>query len=202
MDWSAETIRSYDASSEQLAEYFEGIGPRVVDIERGLELAKATDGNAKVVEIGCGGGREASEIVKRAEWYEGIDPSEAMLNIAKSRLPDVSFVKADGLTYDYPKNVDVIFAFASLIHASRSELIEVMAKAVQALKPRGIFYISLKERDSYEEEVQEDKYGKRMYYYYNPQIIGAMANQLFEVVYEDHQHIKNTNWFTLALSKI
>jgi len=200
MDWNSQTIKTYDKSAVALAEYFKGIGARVDDIELGLKLAGA-DTKARAVEIGCGDGRDAIEIVKRVGWYEGFDPSKGLLEIAKKNLPITSFVVADALTYDYPQNVDVIFAFASLLHVNKTDMPRVFEKAAKSLRSGGIFYISLKERGAYTEEVKKDEYGERMFYYYNTELIKELAGDLFTAVHEDHQKIGNTDWFTIALKR-
>ncbi len=134
MDWQAETITTYDDSAQRLSEFFKGFGARVLDIEHGMQLAGADD-TARVIEIGCGDGRDATEIIKRVGWYEGFDPSEGLLQIARARLPDTSFVKADAISYEYPENLDVIYAFASLLHLSKEDLPKVFDKASESLRP-------------------------------------------------------------------
>lgn len=201
MDWHATTIKTYDDSSKELAEYFSGIGARTKDIELGLKLA-SVNGNARVIEIGCGDGRDAVEIVKRVGWYEGFDPSKGLLELAGTRLPDTSFVIADALSYSYPTDIDVMYAFASLLHVNRTDLRTVLEKSAVALRKGGILFVSLKERPLYEEVSKTDQFGQRMFYYYNPQILTGIAGDLFEAVYEDHQTIGSTDWFTLALKKI
>lgn len=201
VDWDAQTIKTYNDSAKDLAEYFRGIGPRVSDVELGLKLAQAAD-SAKVVEIGCGDGRDAEEITKRVAKYEGFDPSEGLLEIARNRLPNASFVRADALTYPYPSDLDVIYAFASLLHVNKQDMKLVLNKIAAALRPGGILYVSLKERSSYQEEVKLDQYGKRMFYYYNPAVIKAIASGTFATIHEDHQIHGHTEWFTLALRRI
>lgn len=193
------TIDTYDRSAKGLAEYFKGIGPRIEDIERGLTLAKAST-DARVVEIGCGDGRDAAEIVTRVSWYEGFDPSEGLLAIARERLPETSFVQADALSYEYPENADVVFSFASLLHSPKEDLELVFPKVAQALRSGGIFYISLKERADYVAEDKVDEYGTRTFYFYTPQLLRELAGDL-ELVYEDRQKIGNTDWFTVAFKK-
>ncbi|HVC36025.1 MAG TPA: orotidine 5'-phosphate decarboxylase / HUMPS family protein [Candidatus Dormibacteraeota bacterium] len=90
MNWQQETIKSYDGSAQALSNYFQGIGSRTTDIELGLDLANASDGHARVVEIGCGDGRDATEIVKRVAWYEGFDPSKGMLDQARVGTPSAA----------------------------------------------------------------------------------------------------------------
>lgn len=200
MDWNTKTIRTYDKSAEALATYFGGIGARIADIERGLGLA-GSGKNSRVIEIGCGDGRDASEIIKRADWYEGFDPSNGLLAIARHNLPATSFVLADALTYNYPKNLDVIFAFASLLHVDQQTIAKVFKRAATALRPGGVFYISLKEREKYSTEIKQDKYGQRMFYYYNIETIQNIAGKQFATIYSDHQTRGGTNWFTIALKR-
>lgn len=202
MSADSQTIKTYDDSAEQIAEYFKGIGARTEDIKRGLELANVVDGGAKVIEIGCGDGRDAAEIVKLTDRYEGFDPSRGLLKLARKKLPGVSFVEADALSYRYPRGVDVVYAFASLLHVNRQDISVVFRKAAKSLKPGGIFYISLKERSDYVEEMKSDVYGERMFYYYSPSVINNIAGDEYESVYEDHQKIGSTDWFTIALRRV
>jgi SAM-dependent methyltransferase len=200
MDWNTKTINTYDSSANELAEYFKGIGARVDDIQLGIKLCGSSD-NLKVIEIGCGDGRDAAEIVPRVSSYVGVDPSEGLLEIARKRLPGTTFIKADALSYDYPENVDVIYAFASLLHINKSDMQVALEKASASLRTGGVYYISLKERDDYTEEVKSDQYGERMFYYYSPSIIRDLSSQWFDVVHEEHQQIGHTAWFTIALKK-
>lgn len=202
MDWQKQNIKVYNDSAAEIAAYFSGIGSRVEDIERGFQLAEKTKG-ARAVEIGCGDGRDAAEIIKRAGWYEGIDPSEGFLEIARHKNQGASFVLADALSYSYPADIDIAFAFAfaSLLHINRNDMRIALEKTYEALRPGGVFYISLKEKDEYAEEVKEDKYGKRMFYYYNISLIQEIAGDLFHTAFHERRQISDTKWFTIALKK-
>lgn len=201
MSKDLKTISVYDKFPQQFSEYFSGIGPRVNDIKKALSFL----GNKKKirsVEIGCGDGRDADEIIKYVSWYEGFDPSEGLLNIAKKKVPKANFVLTDALTYDYPNNIDVVFAFASLLHVNKTDLIDVFKKVCQSLNKGGIFYISLKMRDVYTEEIKEDSYGERMFYYYNPEILEEIAKNNFNTVFLEYKKIGHTDWFSIALKKV
>lgn len=200
MDWNARTIQTYDESAEELAQFFNKAGARIDDIELALKLAGATS-NARAVEIGCGDGRDAAEITKRVAWYEGFDPSEGLLHIARNKLPGVSFVKADALSYNYPENLDIVYASASLLHVSQEDLRVVLAKVATSLRKGGIAFLSLKERLTYEVEIQNDQYGKRVFYYYNPALVRELAGHAFTVAHEYRKPLGQTQWFGLALQK-
>jgi trans-aconitate methyltransferase len=194
------TIATYDKSPKEWAEYFNSIGARVRDIEQALQLAGNPE-NARVVEIGCGDGRDAKEIVKRVGWYQGFDPSVGFLALAKDTVPRGDFVLADAQSYEFPADVDVVFAFASLLHVSKSELPAILGKVHAALRQGGILFVSLKEKDEYTEAMVSDKLGERMFYFYNSTEIEELAGDGFEPVYIDHQVKGKTKWFTMALKK-
>jgi len=200
MDWQKQNTKVYNDSAKEIAKYFKGIGSRIEDIEKGLELANKITG-ANVIELGCGDGRDATEIIKRVSKYVGIDPSTGLLAIAKENNPTGLFVVSNAVAYDYPTELDTIFAFASLLHVNYDDLSLVFKKAAGALRTGGIFYISLKERSEYTEEIKQDAYGDRMFYYYNSAIVKNLAGKLYETAYEYRKTIGETDWFTIALKK-
>jgi SAM-dependent methyltransferase len=155
------------------------------------------------VEIGCGAGKDAAELMKRVGWYEGFDPSGKLLDIARQNVPAASFVQADAAGYDYPEELDIVFALASMLHLNKVDFGAVCGKVAKALKPGGIFCMILKEADRYEELVQEDKFGTRQFYLYSPELVRELAGSAFEQVYEHHDVTgpEKKRWFTVILKK-
>lgn len=199
---SDSTLDTYNASAKELAEYFRGIGSRVTDIEKALALAARTNGTANVLELGCGDGRDAAEIIKRSASYTGIDYSEGLISLARELVPGADFRVVSMTDFEYPEDsYDVVFAFASMLHISKQELARLMPRIAQSLRPGGILFVSLKQADKYKEEWKEDAYGKRLFYFYNPQLLTEIASEQFETVYQDEQTIGHTPWFEIALRK-
>jgi predicted TPR repeat methyltransferase len=195
------TIDTYNQSANALADYFRGIGPRVKDIDLAFELAGHPK-EARVLEIGCGDGRDAKDIINKASWYHGLDISSELINLAKAHVPNASFEVADAVNYIFPKNLDIVFAFASLLHLSKEEVKQVLNDVHQSLKTDGIFFISLKEKPKYTYEIKEDKFGKRLFYFYNPGIIRTLAGNGYKVVSTSRKQLGHTDWFEIALQKI
>ncbi len=194
-----ETIETYDRSARQLSEYFQGIGPRTKYIDLAFKLSGSS--KPKVVEIGCGDGRDAKEIVQSAGEYIGFDISQGMIKIAKQNVPDGTFKIADALDFKYPSDTDVVFDFASLLHLSREELRIVFYKVAESLRPGGIFYISTKYAPSYQQQIKEDQHGRRLFYLYSPQELKELASVTFETVYDDIEIIGTTKWVEIAFRK-
>lgn len=195
-----ETIETYDHSAEALSEYFQGFGPRTRDIELTFELA-GNPQNPKVLEIGCGDGRDAAEITAHTNWYLGFDISQGMVSLAEQNVPGGVFEVADAVEFSYPPDLDVVFAFASVLHLGPEELDTVFSKVGKVLRPGGIFYISTKYSENYREEIKEDQYGRRQFYFYNQDEIGAHAGRNFETVYSELVMHGNTEWLEIALRR-
>jgi trans-aconitate methyltransferase len=195
------TIDAYDSKASEISAKFQSLGPRVDDIERALKLASKGSG-AKVVELGSGDGRDAAEIVQRVDTYTGVEPSAGLLRIAQTALPDTHFVQETAQHYVFPEDTDVIFAFASLLHVDKDDLVQIFDKMYNALRAGGIIYLSLKEASEYQRLVTDDQWGKREFFYYSLENILEIAGLRFEKVYEDHQVKSGTDWLTIALKKV
>jgi predicted TPR repeat methyltransferase len=77
------TIDTYNKTAKIHSDKFTKYGARIDDIERAFSCIKKS--NPKVVEIGCGDGRDAEEIIKRTNDYLGIDLSEELIKIAQKK---------------------------------------------------------------------------------------------------------------------
>lgn len=192
------TIDTYQTSAEAMKKKFDDIGVRKEDVERAFGFIRAK--NPRVVEIGCGYGREAKEIIRHTTAYVGIDISEVFIRMAQRDVPNAEFQVADIETYSFPKNVDIIFSFASLLHSDEEQVKKIFHRAHGALNPDGIFYISLK-YGAYAEVTKKDEFGERTYYLYTPEQIKEIAGVGFVSMYEDTQIIRDQKWFTICLRK-
>lgn len=192
------TEETYDNAAEGYSKRYAEIGARTNDVSKVFSYVEKE--NPVVMEIGCGNGRDAASILEHTNNYTGIDISAGMLAIAQKALPKANFVKADVATYDFPKCIDIIFAFASLLHISKEELHTILAKIHESLNEKGVVFISLKKGSHYEERVVEGQYGKRQFFYYSKNDVLEAAGGLFTEFWYDEQD-REEQWFTLILQK-
>ncbi len=197
MDLKKQTIETYNRSVGALAKKFANFGPRIYDIEKGFSYISKE--NPSVLEIGCGYGREAKEILKRTNKYLGMDISEEMIKMAREQVPEGKFIVADIEDYIFPKNLDIIFSFASLLHSDKEHLKLILERAHEALNENGILYISLK-YDEYHSEAQKDEFGTRTYYFYTPEDIKELNNKYIPIYENKYEH-GGQNWFSIVLKK-
>jgi predicted TPR repeat methyltransferase len=199
MNKKEETVKTYNKSAVALAKKFSTIGRRIDDIKRGLSYIN--EKNPNVLEIGCGNGRDAKEILDLTDTYTGVDISEGMIKIAREHIPKGNFIVADIETFDFPKNIDIIFAFASLLHLDKESIKKVLLKGHSSLNKNGIFYISIK-WDRYQEKIQNDEFGQRVFYYYTEEDMRGLAlDTNYKIIYEDRQLLRGVDWLTIVLKK-
>ncbi len=194
----AQTIETYNKSAKELAQRYDEAGPRVPFIEETFLLCKAE--HPHVLEIGPGSGMEAYQILKKTPNYIGVDVSENLLKIAERRNPKGKFVLADIEEFEFPKNLDIVFSSASLIHTPQAALEKVFIRIFEALKPGGFARVSLKWAPKYKEVTKRDSFGVRTYYLYSKEDIQSF-NADFLMLKVEIEEAEGQKWLELLLQK-
>lgn len=193
------TSNTYTKDAHLFSTIFSGMESRLTAIQKTIAISKKP--NPNVLEIGCGDGRDAKEIIKFTNNYLGIDISSGMINIAKNKNPHINFEIADMETFKFPENLDIIFAFASVLHSNKTALSKIFQKAHHSLTDDGLFYISTKQ-GSYQESKKIDEHGARYFYFYELSDVISISNRYFEVIYHEEIFHRNNKWLELLLKKI
>lgn len=192
------TVETYEKSAVALAKKFDDLGARASDIEKIFSFTQIK--NPKVLELGCGNGRDAVEILKYTDKYLGIDISRVFIEMARRKVPSGLFAVADIDEYPFADSYDVIIAFASLLHSNKEAVARVLKKAGQSLNKEGVFYISLK-HGAYKEDTRQTEFGERTYYYYMPEDMKRMMGDGFKIIFQYVYEMRGQEWFDICFRK-
>lgn len=99
---------------------------------------------ARILDAGCGSGRDSKWFLDQGFDVVSIDASPALVTLARERFR----VAAHVMRFDrmgFQEEFDGIWASASLLHVPAIEFPAIASKFVRALKPGGTWYLSLKE---------------------------------------------------------
>jgi SAM-dependent methyltransferase len=97
----------------------------------------------KILDAGCGSGRDSLYFIKRGYEVVSFDASEEMVRLS-GELTGQQTLLMKFEDIDFKDEFDGIWACASLLHVPKTEIKGVITKLVQALKENGIFFGSFK----------------------------------------------------------
>jgi trans-aconitate methyltransferase len=198
VDKRKQTIQSYDLHAAEFAEKYDKLGIRKTDIDEALNLINKN--NPSVFEIGCGNGRDASYIITKTSHYVWIDASIELIKLARQRVSGGQFEVADVVAYVFPEWIDIIFAFASLIHVSREDLKEIFQRSYDSLNVWGIMRISMKSAPSYKEIDVADDFWTRTFFWYTVSELSDICGD-FIIMRTDLTDFAGSSWIDIILKK-
>lgn len=98
---------------------------------------------AKILELGCGAGRESAVMLANGFDVTPTDGSPELAAIASEHLGrEVAILRFKNIAFN--QEFDGVFANACLLHVQRIELPEILTRIAASLKPGGLFYSSYK----------------------------------------------------------
>ena len=198
MNLKEQTHNTYKTSAEQMALRYNKIGARIEDIEEVFSLIKKV--NPSIIEIGCGNGRDAEIILKHTNDYLGIDISDKFISMAQEKNPLGKFQLTDIEEFKFQNNRDIIFAFASLVHTPKEILHNIFNKIYESLSENGLFRLSLKYNNSYQEHTNEDEFGTRTYYHYSQREIDEIQGN-FKTIKNEVVYSVGQEWIEIIFQK-
>lgn len=108
-----------------------------------IEFTSRVKPSGRILDVGCGSGRDMRHFIDLGYYVEGIEPSREMAKIARSRTGAIIHeIAAEQI--DFNSQFDGVWACASLLHVDRSKMEETYNSIMRSLKHSGVFYFSLK----------------------------------------------------------
>lgn len=153
--------------------------------------------NAKVLDVGCGSGRDSLYFYDFGLDVTAIDTSENIIKVAKEKAPEISYKKMDLRKMSFPEeSFDGVWMMATLSSIEKKDAVNALKEIARVLKKDGILYMATKEGN---EEMIEKKpeYNNfpRFYAYYNQleleQLLKSAGFTILTSVVEDDS---GQNW--------
>ena len=168
-----DTLEYYDQNAVAFAD-----GTMNVDFSeiQNMFLSYLSKG-AKILDFGCGAGRDAKCFVDKGFCVDAVDGSEKLCEIAKKNtgLPVRRMLFSE---LDSPNTYDGIWACASILHMPKEQLPDVFQRMVNALHDKGIIYTSFKYG------IGEKKRGERFFSDFTEETLCSFLEQFPELAIE------------------
>ncbi len=137
-----ETIAYYDRNAMSFVE--STVNADVSELYKPFE--ELLHPGAKILDLGCGSGRDSKYFFQKGYDVVAVDPAQAMCEQTKL-FACVPVYKLKVEEIQFTNEFDAVWACASLLHVSRENQLSVFRRIMNALKNDGIFYCSWKYGD-------------------------------------------------------
>ena len=149
-----ETIRYYNNKAEELTNKYNSVDFRIIQKSISIYLI----GYTRILEVGCGSGRDANYLINNGFEVIGIDGSEEMLKKAEGSYPKLKgkLIKAilpDEFP-DFENKFEGAYSIAMLMHLDAMGIDKVLKKLNATLFLGSPVYISV----SGKRDIDDDRY--------------------------------------------
>ncbi|HLC65259.1 MAG TPA: class I SAM-dependent methyltransferase [Candidatus Nanoarchaeia archaeon] len=151
----------------------------VTQIDR---FVKKLKGN-RVLDAGCGGGRDIKEFIKRGIKVDGIDYSRETIKRCRKVFPQVKFYVGDLRKMNLPnREYDGVWACASILNLKKKDIPKALSEFKRVLKKGGKLFVSVKGGKG--ERLIRDQAGERFFSFFSSgEIKGLLEKSGFKVAY-------------------
>ena len=156
--------------------------------------------HGKILDFGCGSGRDTKAFIQRGYLVEAIDGSSEMCRLASDHC-GIQVRCMDFNDLNEVEKYDAIWACASLLHVSKEQMPDILSKMRDALVNTGVMYISFKYGN------YEGERNGRFFFDVTPEIFNDLVSKasgikvLEEWFTEDVRSENSTKWYNIILNK-
>ncbi len=197
-----QTVSYYQTNAASVAQRYESVKSPVAHL-----FQFAFPNNARVLDIGCGSGRDLAALTSKGYDAYGVEPSEGLRQAAVSSHPEISNRMADGslpnLGIPFGGAFDGVLCSAVLMHVPDTKLFDAALSIRALINAHGRLLISLplSRGDSFQDN--RDANG-RLFSPYTPDELALLFERLgFQLIgrwdTDDALAREGTSWFTLLL---
>lgn len=194
-----EALKTYDLCAEIYSKYTE---TKLLQFQL-TKFASMLPKGGKILDAGCGIGRDAKYFSEDGFDVTAIDLSKSMLDEAKKR--GVNAVKMDLLSMKFEKeSFDGLWCMASFSDIPKEDAEKALKNFNEILKTNGVIYFAVKEGEG-QEIVAKEKYNNlpRFYAYYTQkELTELLRKNGFEIAAESTAQDDKNRWVEVFARKV
>lgn len=165
------------------------------------EFVSLLPSKGRVLDIGCGAGRDGEYLKGEGIDVLGIDIAEKLLEEAGKKI---LVKKQNFLTMRFKDEFDGVWCMASLSDVPKEDCAKALKKFYSALKKGGVVYVAVKEGEG-EKVIEKERYGglPRFYAFYKKdELASLLAASGFEVVKSEVSNDNGVFWVEVFARKV
>lgn len=184
--------------------YAENTFPRLLQFQLNHFISLLSK-NAKILDAGCGCGRDTHYLTEEGFDVIGIDLSEPLLEEAKIRTNLDKFKKMDFLNLEFPEeSFDGIWCMAGISSIPKDKIPDAIKQFHKVLKKQGILYIDIREGHG-QEIVKKQKYENApfLHCHLTKQELENLVKELgFHIISSEVSDNQGKRWVEIFAKKI
>lgn len=181
MDPVKETIKVYDKFANSWAKDQLDIS----FLENLFNKFKKLLNGKKILDLGCGPGREAKYFISKGFEYTGLELSKEILELAKKIEPNAKYVFGDMRNIPFEDNsFNGVISLTSIIHIPKNQVELVLKEIYRVLQTKGVvlFSIKLGFGEKFEKIEKFDNLPRYYSFYSEKEFLDLLVKNGFEII--------------------
>lgn len=179
-----DTIDWYNQNADQYAQStFQTTSPEEVD-----QFAKLMCKGAKILDAGCGSGRDTCLLSKKGFEVIGFDISSGLINVAHKTFPELKFIEGNMLSLPFSdSDFDGIWSNASLLHLETIEEVKkVLSEFNRVMKQAAVLHVLVKAQTGESKTAivtdSLSKHDRFFQYFTEPELLSLLKESGFNLI--------------------
>ena len=187
-----ELAKEYDEETTNFWDRF----PRSI-FDKFIQIAKG-----KILDVGSGPGRDGLVLQEAGLEVVCLDASESMVNISREKGLNSILGDFNNLPFE-DQSFDGVWAYTSLLHVPKAEVVKSISEINRVLKPGGVFGLGLIERET-ELYRESSGVGKPRWFsfYKKEEVENLLQKYAFEPVYFEEFKVNTKNYLNFISKKL
>jgi predicted TPR repeat methyltransferase len=193
-------VEAFNKFAEQYADFTFTNNILQYELNRFISLIPK---NGKVLDLGCGSGRDVQYFLDYDLNPVGVDASENLIEEAKKRVEIGEFKVMDIVNLDFKEEFDGVWAQDIISYIGRNEINGVFSRINLSLVKKGMFFLSVREGDG-EKLTKHEKLGKEEImtgFFDKEELEKLLKNNGFEIMNSYKQQGEDFTWINIFAKK-